>query len=52
MYIITYDSAAKIITPFSLKNGTVKPVKEILTIYSSYYMVIYFQLTPTEIPKL
>jgi hypothetical protein len=41
-----------IITPFSLKNGTVKLLKDILTIYNSYFMVIYFQLTPTEIPKL
>ena len=40
------------ITPFSLKNGTVKLLKDKLTIYVSYFMVIYFQLTPTENTKL
>jgi hypothetical protein len=41
-----------LITHFSLKNGTVKWLKDILIIYNSYLMVIYFQLTPTEISKL
>ena len=52
---IKYDKIDKIneyITHFSLKNGTVKWLKDILIIYNSYLMVIYFQLTPTEISKL
>jgi hypothetical protein len=39
------------ITPFLPKNGTNNDL-DILIIYNSYLMVIYFQLTPTEIPKL